>query len=239
MFTITSISTGITALFFLAAGLSTFTSWKKRKEPLFKFFFLFFLFFGIQQIFFSLGTGVFSKNPTASNLAWVIAHVFMFLAISNFIRFPMQIRYPQSEKIVFKLALIASTIGAIILFYKLPEVKPFLLENGVFNWIVPSLSGAVIGIFTSVCLLFSSGIFIAEGRRSPDKIIKAKSYLIAIGILIFLIGGPIHNFVKTPLLNFIADFSLILGSLFMLSGVYLSRIFEPVKETPDKQIINQ
>ncbi len=235
MFTITSISTGITSLFFLISSISTFRSWRKNKDPLFLSFFYFFFFFGIMQFMLSLATGIFSQNTSASNACWMIAHVFVFLAISNFIRFPIHIKYPQLEKKVFGFALAISAIALSILYLKLPEVKPFLLDNGVYNWIIPSLSGATIGITVSISFIFSAWIFVSEGIHSQDKVIKAKSFLIAIGILFFLIGGPTHNFVKTPLLNFIADFILILGSLFMLFGVYFSHVFiAPEKRLSDK-----
>ena len=222
MITITSIITGITSLFFLLSGLRTYVSWRKQKNLLLKFFTIFLIFFGIQQMFFALGTGPFSGDPLISNWLWAIAHIFMFIAISYFIRFPIRLRFPHLEETIFKLAIFFSIIGIMIIFYSIPEVEPYLLENGIYNWKVPPLAGATIGIFTTISLLFSFGIFVAEGRKVQDKPLKIRSWLIALGILVFLIGGPMHNFITTSFLNFLADFLLIAGSLLMLTGVYWS-----------------
>lgn len=177
-------------------------------------------------MFLSLGSGLFSKDPTTSNWLWWISHIFMFIAISYFIRFPIKLRFPQKEKLIFKLAISYSIIGIAILFYNISIVEPFLLDNGVYNWKVPPIAGATIGIFTTICLLASFGIFIAEGRRVGKKILKLRAWLIAAGILIFLIGGPMHNFVKTPTLNFLADFSLVFGVFLMVLGIYTSKFIE-------------
>ncbi len=219
MITITSIITGITSLFFLLSGLGVYVSWRKKKMPLLKFFTIFLVSFGIQQMFFALGTGPFSEDPLISNWLWAIAHIFMFIGISYFIRFPLRIRFPNLEKTIFKLAAFLSIIGMLILFYSIPKLEPYLLENGIYNWKVPPLAGATIGIFTTVSLLLSFGIFVAEGRKVQDKSLKTRAWLVALGILVFLIGGPMHNFITTPFMNFLADFLLIIGSLLMLTGI--------------------
>ena len=226
MITITFISTSITSLLFLVAGISVFLSWRRQKKNLLKIFTIFLICFGVQQFFFALGVGPFALNFLVSNWLWAIAHVFMFVAITYFIRFPISLRFSTAtEKIIFRIAMAYSILGSLILFSQISKVKPLLLENGVYNWQVTPPAGAVIGIFTTACLLFSFGIFIAEGRKVEERVLKIRSFLLAAGILIFLTGGPLHNFIRTPLLTFLADASLILGSLLMMIGVYSRQIF--------------
>lgn len=225
MLTITFISTSITSLFFFISGYSVFLSWKKNRNDLSKFFAVFLLGFGFQQLSFAIATGPFANNPLASNWAWAIAHLFMFGAISYFLRFPMRLRFPKLEQPVWKATVLYSIVGTIILFLNIPKIKPFLLENGLYNWEVTPQAGAVIGIFTTACLLSSFLIFIMEGRKVQESALKARSYLLAAGILTFLIGGPLHNFVKTPAMSALADFMLILGSFLMTLGVYSRKIF--------------
>ncbi len=227
MITLTSISTGITSLVFFLIGLRVFFSWRKTRLPEMKFFSIFLISFGFQQLFFSLGTGPASGNPTLSNLLWLIAHIFMFIGISYFIRFPIRTKFPNLETVIFRVTILYSIIGMLVLFYSLPEVEPFLLEGGVYNWKVPAKAGATIGIFTITCLLLAFAIFIDGFRKARQKATKMRSLFLALGILVFLIAGPLHNFVTTPLSNLLADAALIVGPLLMFLGLYLSKVFVP------------
>lgn len=225
MLTITAISTGITSILFFVGGVSVYSSWRRTKQPDIKFFSIFLISFGFQQLFFSLGTGPASDSPVISNWLWAIAHIFMFIGISYFLRFPVRIRFPRLEKLIFKITIFYSIIGSLIIFYSIPKVEPFLLENGVYNWKVPPLAGATIGIFTTVCLLLSLVIFARGYWEVEDRILKARSLILSLGLLIFLIAGPLHNFITTPLLNVVACSSLVIGSFLMVLGVYLPRLF--------------
>jgi len=226
MITITFISTGITSFLFFLTAAGVYAAWRKQKASSVYYFLIFLISFGFQQLFFSLGTGPAAKNPLLSNLFWAAAHIFMFLGISYFLRFPVSIRFPRLEKIVFRLTILYSVIGMPILFFSIPQVEPFLLESGVYNWKVPALAGVTIGIFTTVCLLFAFGIFVSGAIRVKEGILRVRSIFLALGVLIFLIGGPMHNFVSTPMLNFMADASLIVGSMFLLLGIFAPKFFD-------------
>jgi len=221
MFTITSISTGLTSLFFLLSGLRLYFSWRKQKTFLLKSFAIFLIFFGLQQLFFFLGTGPVSLDQTVNVWLWAIAHIFMFVGISYFLRFPLYIRFPRFEKLIFKIALLYSVVGMAIIFYNMSKVETILTESQVYIFKVPAMAGLTIGIFTTICLLFSFFIFLNEGRKVKDKRFRVRSFLIALGILVFFIGGPAHNFVTTPLLTFIVDFSLIVSALLIIIGIYI------------------
>lgn len=234
MFTITTTSTGLASLIFFALGLTLYSfREKERKSEELKLFTIFLFSFGFQQALFSLGSGLFADNPATSNLLWAIAHVFMFIGISYLLRFSIRAKYPDQEKKVFILTIIASVIGETILILNRGAVQPFLLDNGIYNWKVPPLSGATIGIFTIFCLLFSFWIFVSNIKALPTRVLKFRSLTMAAAILMFFIGGPIHNFVTTPLVNFIADGLLVGSVIIMAVGIYLPKIVIYLnKETP-------
>ncbi|MDO8424560.1 MAG: hypothetical protein Q7S70_01310 [bacterium] len=225
MFTITTTSTGLASIIFFVLGLTLYTFWKKEKtsEEL-KFFAIFLFSFGFQQAFFSLGSGLVADNKAMSNLFWAIAHLFMFVGISYLLRFSIRAKYPALEKKVFIITLIASAVGETILMLNRGAVQPFLLDNGIYNWKVPQLSGATIGIFTVSCLLFSFWIFISNIKKLPTRVLRFRSLTMAIAILMFFVGGPIHNFVTTPLVNFMADGLLVSSVVVMAVGIYIPRI---------------
>lgn len=229
MLTITSVSTGITSLLFFIGGIHLYFSWKTTRSPLLKYFAIFLFSFGFQQLFFSLGTGILSLDMSVNGWLWGIAHVFMFVGISYFIRFPLNIRLVRFEKLFFRIAIAFSIIGIGVIFWNVPKLEGGLLANGVYIFLVPAMAGAVIGIFTTICLLLSFGIFVAETIKLSDKESKIKSLLIALGILVFLIGGPAHNFVKTPLLTFVVDLLIVAGATLMVAGVYVKQIATALK----------
>ena len=59
-----------TSLVFLVGGVKVYSSWRKSKDELLKFFAFFLLFFGGQQLFFAMGIGPFSREPILSNWFW-------------------------------------------------------------------------------------------------------------------------------------------------------------------------
>ncbi len=225
MLTITSISTGITSLFFFVAGAKVYLSWQKEKTALLKFFMVFLLAFGVQQLFFSLAAGLVSLSSQTNVILWAVAHIFMFIGISYFILLPVSLRIPRLEKLIFKMAVVLSAIGIVVIFLNIPSTKVQLLSNNVYLFIVPAVSGATIGIFTTICLIFSFFVLLSGSRKTKDKLLKARALLIAFGVLIFLSGGPMHNFVKGPGLTFLADILIIIGAFLMILGVYIPKLF--------------
>jgi len=224
MLTFTALITGIASTIFLICGFYLFLSQRRNKNFIFKIFTVFFIASGIQQFSFFLGSGIFVFHPEISNIFWWIAHVFMFIAFGSLIRFPIKIKYPKKEQLVLNIAILYSVIGLSILFLNLPNLDSFF-KNGIFNWVVPPLSGAVIGIFVAVISLFSSYIFISEGFKIKDKFLKARSFIFGLGILIYFIGGPMHNFIETPKMQIIASSFLVFGVFLMLIGILLPKIF--------------
>ncbi|MEK9153736.1 MAG: hypothetical protein AAB723_04025 [Patescibacteria group bacterium] len=229
MLTITSISTSFVSLFFLLVGSKVYYSWRKEKSPLLKFFAIFLLSFGFQQLFFSLGAGLVSSSSQINVMFWAAAHIFMFIGISYFILLPVNLRIPRWEKLIFKIVIGLSVAGLAIIILNIPATQGQLLANNVYLFIVPAMSGAVIGIFTTVCLVFSFFILFSASRRAQDKLLKARALFIAFGILVFLSGGPMHNFVKGPGLTFLADILIIIGAFLMILGVYIPKIFSKAK----------
>ena len=227
MLTITSISTGLTSLIFLLCGVHLYFSWKKKKEDiLLRVFMVLLLSIGFQQMFFSLGSGLFVRDVLASNVSWWMAHIFMFLGLGYFVRFPLRVKFPEKERMILKIVIIYSVIGATILLFHVPQIVPLFMENAVFNWQVPALAGATIGIFSTLIALFSLYVFLSETCKVETKILKFRSLFLALGIFVYYVGGPVHNFVMTPLMMFVACSLLVFGALIMMLGIYLPKIFK-------------
>lgn len=224
---ITAISTAITALAFYFASAKIHQVWiknKKRNKSL-NYFYLFLFYFGTTQVFFSLATGAIGYYAT-NIWFWAIAHVFMFLALISFVRFIANIQAYKKEKIVVNLAIVYSIIGIIVVFYNAQFVNAYLALNGVYIMKVPDMAGAVIGIINAIIFIPSIIIFFLEGKKAQDKKVKTKSYVLSFGILLFFLGGPMHNFVTTPTLTFIVDFLIVAGASTMALAIYFNEILD-------------
>ncbi|MCK5413620.1 MAG: hypothetical protein KAI57_04590 [Candidatus Pacebacteria bacterium] len=92
------------------------------------------------------------------------------------------------------------------------------------------------GILSINTILFipSAIIFFLENKRTANKKIKLKSYLLFSGILLFFLGGPIHNFVTTPTLTLIVDLLIVIGALIMTLSIFISEILD--KNSVKKEI---
>lgn len=187
------------------------------------YFYLFLLYFGTQQVFFSLATGAIGYY-SINIWFWAIAHVFMFLALISFVRFLVNIQSYKKEKLIANLVIAYSIIGTVIIFYNTQFVNAYLAPNGVYIMKVPDMAGAAIGIINALIFIPSIIIFFLEGRKAQDKKIKTKSYVLSFGILLFFLGGPMHNFVTTPALTFIVDFLIVAGASTMALSIYYSEI---------------
>lgn len=138
---------------------------------------------------------------------------------------------PHLEKLIFRIAIGLSVVGIAVIFLNTPITRGELLPNNVYLFIVPAMSGAVIGIFTTICLVFSFIVILGGSRQAKDKLLKARALFLAFGVLVFLIGGPMHNFVKGPGMTFLADILIIIGAFLMVLGVYIPKIFGQGKIT--------
>ncbi len=226
MLTITAISTAISSIIFFISGLYTFSRWKKNKNLLLKVFTIFLLSVGFQQLSFFLGSGLFVGDVIASNSFWWLAHLFMFAGVGYLFRIPVRVKFPKYEKTILNIVGVYSVIGSLILFFNIPNIEQIFISENLFNWGVPPMAGAVIGIFTTIIALSSIYIFAREGFSYKNKVLKYRSFLLALGIFIYFTGGPIHNFIDSPFMLFLAGSLLILGAIVMITGLFLPKIFK-------------
>jgi len=158
---------------------------------------------------------------------------FMFIGLSYFIRFPLAIQLPRLEKTIFTASVLYSItgIGYFLLTAARPAVDSKLLTNNVFIYIVPATHTAIIVIFTTLLMLTSLIIFIYHAFKNKDRFVRWRSALIALAILIFLTGGPVHNLVRTPGLTILADALIAVSMIIMVVAVYIKKFFKTSQST--------
>ncbi|MEM3499847.1 MAG: hypothetical protein QXI17_04270 [Candidatus Bilamarchaeaceae archaeon] len=232
MITLISTTTIISGSLFLITGFYVFLSWKKKKEFLLQVFGIFLLSMGIQMICLTLGLAAFFDNYLMSNICWLIAHIFLIVAMSNLVILPIRIKFPTKEELVRKIGISYLVIGGLILLLNLPRVELFKTPENIINWRVPPMSVAVIVFCASTVSIFSAYVFIAESLKIENKLMKLRSILLALGILVFFIGGPMHNAVTNVRMAILAASLSVLGVFLILAGIYIPKIFEqPLTES--------
>jgi len=69
-------------------------------------------------------------------------------------------------------------------------------------------------------------IFFYLGVKSSDRFTKLRSFLIVLGITLYMAGGLAHNIVTTPSKYLLSDVVTIFGAVFLLLSVYLKRFLK-------------
>jgi len=230
-FNLTVLSSAIAALIFFASGLSVLIAWRRQRMPYLKSFAIFFIAFAFQLLFISLATGLFSIGSRIDIWFWLIGHMFMFIGVSYFVRFAVQIRFPYLglTRIVFGLILFFSLISLIILSLNVSKMDCYFTEQGIHKFRVPLVSSITIGVFTAVSFLSSFVLLISGILTVKSRFVKIRSLIFVLGFLMLAIGGPMYNFIETLFWYFLANGLLVAGSIMMLLGIYL-RKFLKVKQ---------
>jgi len=235
MITLVSLTTIISGSIFLTSGFYIFLSWRKKREDfLLRIFFIFLLSIGFQMLFLTLGLAVFYNNYLMSNISWLIAHIFLIFGMSNLFLLPIRIKIPAKEKLVRKITIACALIGILILLLNLSKVELFRSPENIINWHVPGLSIAVIAGFSGVISLFSAYVFIRESFKVKSGLMKFRSIFLGSGILVFFIGGPMHNFVSNWKMAALAASLSVLGGFLIVAGIYLSKIKKIVEKEPQQ-----
>ncbi len=235
MITLISITTIISGSVFLLSGFYIFLTWKKKKDLLLQVFAIFLLSMGIQMVCLTLGLAAFFDNYLMSNISWWIAHIFLMVAMSGLVILPTRIKFPTKEKLVRKISISYLVIGGLILLLNLSKVELFRTPDNIINWRVPGLSVAVIVVFASLISLFSTYVFISESFKTENRLMKLRLIFLGLGILVFFIGGPMHNVVTNAGMAAVAASLSILGVFLILAGIYIPTIFkQPPRENFSK-----
>jgi hypothetical protein len=226
MITLISITTIISGAVFFPSGLYVFLSWRKKKDDfLLQTFATFLLCLGLQMLFLTLGLAVFFDNPFMSNISWWIAHFFNLLGMGSLILLPTRIKTPNKEKLMRKIVISYIIIGILIHLLNLPKVALFRTPENIINWRVPGLSIAVIVVLATSASIFSLYAFLSESFKIEDRLMKLRSICLGSGILVFFIGGPMHNFITSWRMAAVASFLSVLGVFLILAGIYIPKIF--------------
>lgn len=231
---ISIVSMAITAGVMLIGGRIIYGAFSKTREKIYLYFALSFLGYGIMHIFLTVGAYFSGINPQVAGIMYSISHVFLFFSIALFLRVPFKLIWFQKERFGFYVVLGLALIGSILLFVNTMPI-PIATPQGLTAWNIPASTAKIVAILTTLMLLFGIILFVLSARRAKKKVHKIRGYLLALGVLVFLIAGPTHNFVRTTAGILFADALTPIGALIMLVGIYLPHTEKGQKELRDEK----
>ena len=218
MVNLSVISMAVSAIFLLAGGYAVYKSWQKKKDRLLQYFAIFFVGYGVMHSLLSLGAFFSSGSSSVAGVLYVIAHFFLFTTTAFFLRLPLRLLAPKLEKPVFYVVLVGAFAATTMILREIPA--PFF-ANGLTNWNIGANAAKAAITFSGVTLLALVILFIITAIKSKEKTYKIRSLVFALGIFVFLTGGPLHNVAKSNIQYLLADILTPIATLILLLGVYL------------------
>ena len=219
----------VVALFCLAAFVTLYSSWKKAKNEMVKSFM--FMFVSVAVFMFVMGTmdyllvlneELILKSPSVPGIMFAIAHVFMILAIAFYSRIPFEILFAKVKNIGFWLAF-GTGLLPIAAAFAMP-ISP-TVEAGITHYNVSALSSALIGVWALIFIAGFGGVFfLYQAFKMKEHFIRIRSVILGVGFLIWVVGGPLHDFATTAALYLFADLLLLSSFVVILIGIYIKKL---------------
>ena len=220
---ISTISMGIVALAGLIGGILLLQSYHQNRNDILRYLIVFFFGMGVMGTFFTAGTLAASVGSVWATYFFVAGHYTLFSTLAIVIQLPMNLIAPKATKSVFYAMAAFAVVCAVVVTLNPPLNISF--HNNLVFWNVPVFTSNFIALIDVIFSLVFIITFIYFGFKTKEGAYKARSFLFALGILIFLIGGPYHNVARTAAQFFIADVSTAVGLAIVFFGVYVPRWF--------------
>lgn len=222
---------------FWVASRLLFTKNKASEEARsFGWFFLlvsmFVMTFALPHIFllFSKDQNMFSK---IMDLGYIIGHIFLYLSLAVFIRVPLQWIFPRLKNAGSAFFLILGAITTALNIMR-PGSPKFDYATGLTILNVNPLVGKLVAI-NAILAWVPAGIYlIVKGLKSRSKVVRIRALFIGIGLIVTIIGGPLHDVAKQTVHYLIADLVAVAGFSIVAIGVLYKAGLEQAIEAEKK-----
>jgi hypothetical protein len=160
--------------------------------------------------------------PLAMGWGYAVANVFLLLSLSHLSRLAVKIM-PQlagRERLVQILWGVANVImlGLNLKFVALANQPTFDPVTGVTQFHIPAFLGPILGTISLIAYVPGIILFtIAAVREHGDK--RVRSILLALGMLIIMVVGPLHAVAATWQIFVLADTLNIISLALMAGGI--------------------
>lgn len=154
---------------------------------------------------------------------YIFGQIFLGGALAYLSLVPLHIWKPNWKKYAFWsiYAVWAGKTWLNFIFWTKPEIA-----GNIVLWNVGAPIGPIIGIFNLVVLTVLAGGFFAKMAWERSGNDRYKFGLLALGMLVITIGGPLHDNATNLLMYTVADILTVSGFVFVMSGLYIDWVME-------------
>lgn len=157
--------------------------------------------------------------PQAMRWGYIISHFVITLAGAYAFMIPASMYWPKQQKLGIGLIIFFGIINVIILIMT-PFIPEYRMEEGFTIMNGPLIALPPLGLALAMGWGTTAVIFLREAIKGEIKrVLRTRAWLIGVGILLIIISGPSHNFVKTAGGTFFLDMISLVGKLVVAAGV--------------------
>lgn len=217
---VTDLALGIDIFLFFWIGFYIFQKYKKDQtnKPLL-YFSKYFFFHGLFVFFIILPDFLMPSGSFAiTYLGFGIGLLPRAYGWATLMRIPAYLEWPKHELKLFYGMLVFHLIPWVLVF-----LKPFNATYDVsmhvkIIHIHPWLGGIIFLSMAAVVFPFIY-VFIKRAIKSPKPFVKTRALLLAVGFLLLLASGPMHNFGKTAFQFFVIEIATAISALVIFTGI--------------------
>lgn len=163
---------------------------------------------------------IFPQNSLALQWTFPISSIFWYIGYAFLIYFAASYRLSLLQKPLMVLTLIAGVAVTVLIFLNPSDT---VIKNGIILWNFQVPSNILIPLFMTTFIALPMSAFFYETFKNADQVIRRRSLLLGLSLLISIIGGPTHALVKTSFQYLLVDIILV-GSYFLrLAGAIYKR----------------
>lgn len=161
------------------------------------------------------------------NAGYIVGHAFLYISEAYIVLVPFYLYFSQGKYerfgvLYFRFLLVLGFLITIInIFY--PTNPVFDVKSGVTIFNVPPIVAGLIPLITLISVGFTGILFLVKSAKLQGKA-KAKAVLLGIGMIVIIVGGPLHELARNILEYFLADLLVVVAFLIVMLGVHYEQI---------------
>ena len=222
---VTAVTFGISGLFLLIAGIAIIKKARERIERRTVFFHFAYSFIAIAIFLLSITMPHFLlfTNPGlfSITLKWVLleALIFLYLSLAFYLQAAAELYYPKGGKAAFWAIMIFGAVLFIGQIYS-PANPSFDIRSGITLLDFGPFLGRFLPIIVIIGRAPAALLFLIQAFRSASApTVRKRAFLLAIGTIIVIIGGPLHPLATTAAQFLAADALSFIGTVLMAAGI--------------------
>lgn len=168
------------------------------------------------------------------NFGYIVGHAFLYVAEAYIILVPMHLYFSEKEyrkygSGYFRFIILFGLVITVINIAN-PTNPEFDEKSGLTVFNVPSVVAGLIPVITLISVGLSGMLFIAKSVQLQGGA-RVKAAILGFGMILIVIGGPLHELAKNTFEYFLADFLIVVAFFVVMLGIYYEQIILKIKSS--------